>query len=371
MKIGIDCRMIKATGIGRYVSNLIEEISKIDKNNEYILFFKKEEFDAFQVPSSNFKKVLANFHWYGISEQIKFPPLIKKYNLDLMHFPHFNVPIFYRGNFVVNIHDLTLHHYKTIRASTKNFLTYSIKNLFYKITIKNSVRRALKIFVISKFTKKDVINTLKVSERKILLTYPGGPALSLVKKNPDKKVLEKIKIQPHFILYVGNAYPHKNLENLIKALNYLPSDVSLILVGKIDEFYRRLQKDTLDLNIQKRVNFAGFLTDEELVSLYKSASVFAFPSFNEGFGLPALEAMAFGLPVVSSNSSCLPEVLGESALYFNPKDPKDIAKKIEKVLDDNNLKNSLVRNGYNQIKKYSWRRMAEQTLSAYKEILDK
>lgn len=371
MKIGIDCRMIKATGIGRYVSNLIEEISKIDNKNEYILFFKEGEFNSFQVPGSNFRKVLANFHWYGISEQIKFPPLIKKYNLDLMHFPHFNAPLFYRGNFVVNIHDLTLHHYKTIRASTKSYLTYSIKNLFYKVTIKNSIRRALKIFAISEFTKKDVINTFKVPEIKILLTYPGGPSLNLVKKNPDTKVLKKIETNPPFILYVGNAYPHKNLENLIKALNYLPSEVNLVLVGEIDEFYKRLKKNTSELNIQKRVKFTGFLTDEELVFLYKNASVFAFPSFNEGFGLPALEAMAFGLPVVSSSSSCLPEILGEGALYFNPKDPKDIAKKIEKVLDDNDLKDNLVRNGYDQIKKYSWKRMAEQTLGAYKEILDK
>lgn len=369
MRIGIDCRMIKATGIGRYTSNLIEELAKLDSENEYILFFKKEEFKSFKVPAKNFKKVLADFHWYGFSEQCKFPALLKSQNLDLMHFPHFNTPLFYRKKFIVSIHDLTLHRYKTVEASTKNILIYQLKHFFYKVIIKNAIKRSLKVLALSKFTEEDIISNFKVPKEKIALVYPGAPSRDLVFKKTNSRILEKLKIKSPFVLYVGNAYPHKNLENLIYSLKFLPSDITLVLVGKIDDFYKRIKNQVFSLGFKKRVIFTGFLTDEELASLYKRAQVFAFPSLNEGFGLPALESMSFGLPVVSSNLSCLPEILGGSARYFNPLKPKDIAEKIKEILGNKKLREELILKGYNKIKEYSWSKMAKEILKVYKEVL--
>src|SRR3972149_10390160 len=178
MKIGIDARMIKATGIGRYVSNLILNLAKIDKKNEYVVFLKKEDFDDFYppvggLPFKNIKKELANFHWYTLSEQIEFPKVLKSANLDLMHFPHFNVPYAYSKPFIITIHDLTLHRHKTIRASTKNLLTYNLKHWLYKKIIKRSAKKALKIFTPSEFTKTEIIKILKIRPEKIIVTKEG------------------------------------------------------------------------------------------------------------------------------------------------------------------------------------------------------
>lgn len=380
MKIGIDARMIKATGIGRYTLNLVEQLAKIDSplrqnfagqaQNQYFLFLKKEEFDTFKAPAPNFKKVLADFHWYGLSEQRKFPKIIKSCNLDLMHFPHFNVPFLYKGKFLITIHDLTLHRYKTIRASTKSFLTYQAKHSAYKFIIKNAVKRALKILVPSNFTKEDVKKTFKTPEEKNAVTYEGGPSSELLNKKPDNNILEKFHLKSPFVLYVGNAYPHKNIETLVQSLKYLPKDVTLVLVGKIDEFYERIKRLVESLGIQKQVVFTDFVTDSELAALYKSADLYVFPSFNEGFGLPALEAMGFGLPVLSSGYSSLPEILEDAALYFNPKDPKDIAEKIAKVTKDQKLKQELIDKGFKQVEKYSWNRMAKETLKVYEKVLE-
>lgn len=369
MRIGIDCRMIKATGIGRYTENLVKELANIDSKNQYTLFLKKEDYGLFKVPAKNFKKVLADFHWYSLKEQLNFPAFIERQNLDLMHFPHFNIPIRYKGKFVVTIHDLTLHRHKTVRSSTKSILTYQIKHLAYKIAIKKAVKKSFKILVPTNCTKGDVIKILKVPDKKIVVTYEGGPSSEFLSKKSDNNILKKFNLKRPFILYVGNAYPHKNIENLVNALKYLTPNIHLVLVGKIDEFYKRIKKQVANLKLEKRVIFTDFVKDGELVSLYQNASVYAFPSLNEGFGLPALEAMAFGLPVVSSGSSCFPEVLGNASLFFDPKKPKEIASKISEVIKDNALDLSLKNRGFEKVKEYSWRKMAKETLDVYQGVL--
>jgi len=369
MKIGIDARMINATGIGRYTGNLIEGLARVTSGNEYMLFLKKEEYDSFKVPASNFKKVLADFSWYGVSEQVNFPHIIESNEIDLMHFPHFNVPIFYKGKFVITIHDLTLHRFKTVRASTKSLLTYQFKHLAYKYIISTSVRKAAQIIVPSEFTKKELMDILKTPEEKIIVTYEGGPSELLLKKSPDNRIIEKFKINMPYILYVGNAYPHKNLENLIRSVSYLPDKTMLVLAGKIDEFYEKIKGLVSELDLKEKVIFTDFVTDEELVSLYKNASVYAFPSLNEGFGLPSLEALSFGLPVVCSGLSCLPEILNDAAIYFNPRDTKDIASKIKEALDNSQTKERLINKGFEQVKKFSWDEMAIETLKVYENAI--
>ena len=141
----------------------------------------------------------------------------------------------------------------------------------------------------------------------------------------------------------------------------------MVLVGKIDDFYKRIKNQVFSLGFKKRVIFTDFVTDEELVALYRNASVFVFPSLNEGFGLPALEAQSFGLPVSCSRRSSLPEVLGDSVQYFNPLKPKDIAEKIKEILGNKKLREELILKGYNKIKEYSWSKMAKETLKVYEE----
>ncbi len=370
MNIGIDARMISATGIGRYTQSLIEKLAIYDEKNKYVVFLKSNDFEKLNLPN-NFKKVAANFHWYGLVEQIKFPTLIKKNKIDLMHFPHFNIPIFYRGKFVVTIHDLTLHKYRTIKATTKSYLTYYLKHLLYKFVMKKAIYKSEKIFCPSSSTKKDVLNYFRIKEDKIVVTLEGGPSEKILEIKKEQKITNKLNIKKPFLLYVGNAYPHKNLDNLILAMNDINKRYFLVLAGKEDDFYYKVKEKTINLNLEERVFFTGFVSDEELVWLYKNASLYVFPSFNEGFGLPLLEAAFFGLPVACSKSSSLTEVMQEAAIYFDPKSPEDIAKKINNGLNNNLLLEELKHKGFEQLNKFSWDKMAKTTLDNYNEIIQK
>ncbi len=184
--------------------------------------------------------------------------------------------------------------------------------------------------------------------------------------------MSQINVKKPYLLYVGNAFPHKNLKRLIRAFKVVlcskPS-LKLALVGKIDDFYKSLQDLCQELKIEKNVIFVGRISDEDLKWLYQNALIYVFPSFLEGFGLPGLEAMENGLPVVSSDSSCLPEIYGDAALYFNPQNTEEMVKAILELSNNKELRDRLIKGGYKRIKKFSWRKCAQETLEIYKSIL--
>lgn len=381
-RIGIDARFYGplGKGLGRYTQEVVDNIIKLDPDNEYTVFLRRENFNDFKGDGLRVKKVLADIRWYSLAEQLIFPFYIWRERLDLMHFPHFNAPIFCPIKFVVTIHDLILIEFPTSRATTLGPIIYKIKNLAYKIVISLTVRRAKKILAVSEYTKNDIIKQFKVNPKKIIVTYEGVAELA---KTPFIKGGKGNFINYPYILYVGNAYPHKNLEGLIKVFSEINPhtiglrpgsygvgvnknlpDLKLVLVGKEDYFYSRLKQ--FAKNFSNNIIFPGYAPDSELAELYQNALAYVFPSFYEGFGLPPLEAMAHGLAVVSSNKTCLPEILGAAALYFNPDDQADMKHKIEQALANKRLRAELISRGYLQIKKYSWQDCAEKTLAVYK-----
>lgn len=371
-RIGIDARFYGplGKGLGRYTQEVVDNIIKLDQDNEYVIFLRRENFSAFQGNGLRVKKALADIKWYSLAEQLIFPFYIWRERLDLMHFPHFNAPIFCPVKFIVTIHDLILIKFSTQRATTLGPVIYKIKNFFYKIVIFLAIKRAKKILAVSEFTKNDIIKQFKVDQKKIIVTYEGVAELRPV--NPSLPPFERGAggLSQPYLLYVGNAYPHKNLEGLIKVytqINKSLPDLKLILVGKEDYFYSRLKQ--YGKNFSNNIIFSGYVPDGELKALYLQAILYVFPSFYEGFGLPPLEAMAHGLPVVSSNKTCLPEILGQAALYFNPADETDMKDKIEQALADEKLRAELINRGYEQVKKYSWKDCAEKTLAVYKKVL--
>lgn len=371
MKIGIDARFLGpiGKGLGRYVERLVEYLEKLDKENEYIIFLRKENWDYYTPRVSNFKKVLADYRWYSLVEQVAMPWLIWREKLDLVHFPHFNVPIFCPKKFVVTIHDLILLQFPTPRATTLGPFWYKIKYLCYRLVIGIGLRRAAKILTVSECTKKELVKYFKINQEKIVITYEACDGVEYGQLGmPEKNILKRFGITGPYLLYVGNAYPHKNLEGLIKIFENLNLDYQLVLVGKEDYFYKRLKKETAKSKIKNKIIFTGFVSEKELANLYRNAQLYVFPSFVEGFGLPGLEAMSYGLPVVASNSSCLPEIYGEAAIYFNPKDLEDVTEKIKKGLFDQNLRRALIAKGFEQVKKYSWQKCAEKTLEIYTTV---
>lgn len=359
MKIAIDARMYQQSGIGRYIRNLIEQLQKLDKQNEYLILLSKKDYDNLKF-GQNFKKVLADIKWYGAAEQIKIPKILHKLNPDLVHFPHFNVPFLYQGKYIVTIHDLIHQHFQMRRSTRHDPFTYKIKQLGYKTIFKNAVLKAAKILVPSNYVKNLLVKEWRMEEKKIVVTPEAV----------DDKILTVVSkmstIKSPYLFYVGNAHPHKNVEGLIRAflkLKQIHKSLKLVLSGGDHYFWQRVKKEFPD----KDIIYTGFVTDEELVSLYKNAEAFVMPSFEEGFGIPLLEAMAVGCPVVSSNAGSLSEVGGAAALYFDPKNQADMVSKISKVLDSENLRKDLIKKGQKRVKNFSWEKLAKQTLEVYNQ----
>jgi len=381
-RIGIDARFYGpiGKGLGRYTQEIVDGLVKLDQENEYVIFLNNDNFAEFNTDNQKVKKVLASVRWYSWQEQLLMPWLIIREKIDLMHFPHFNVPILCPTKFIVTIHDLILFRYPTNRATTLGPLVYKIKNIGYKFVIWFAVRFSQKIITVSEFTKNDIVDLFKINGQKIIVSYEGV-SNSFEKedasKEDDKQILLGYNIHRPYMLYVGNVYPHKNLEGLFKVFTNIIkkySDLQLILVGKEDYFYIRLKKTAEGLSLLDKKNgkapvvFTEYVSDNYLKILYKEALFYIFPSFYEGFGLPPLEAMSNGLPVVSSNRASLPEILGDAAMYFDPEDSEDMYQKIEKIILNENLRMELTQKGYKKAKQYSWNNCVRETLKVYNQF---
>jgi len=372
MRIGIDARFFGSIGkgLGRYTQKLIENLEILDRENHYFVFLRRENWDEYAPKSKNFTKVLADIPWYSLREQVQMPKIIEKCGLDLVHFPHFNVPMRYRGKFIVTIHDLILFRYPTRKASTLSAPAYFFKKKAYHRVIGRAIRKSEKIIAVSEHTKRDILENFRVSPEKICVTHEGVEASEKPPRENAETILGKYGIIRPYILYIGNAYPHKNLERLVLAFRSVSKKhpgLHLVLGGKDDYFFQRLKKFVAEKNIPS-VIFAGHIAEDDLSTIYREARTYVFPSLYEGFGLPPLEAMARNVPVVSSDASCLPEILGDAACYFDPRGISGISEIIEKVLIDKDLRKKLIATGREQIKKYSWEKMARETLEIYQAI---
>ena len=381
MKIGIDARFVgpEGTGLGKYTEKLIENLTSIDSKNQYCIFLGKANWDYLKL-GKNFKKILADIPWYSLSEQVKLPKIFKSQSLDLLHVPHFNAPIFYRSPFIITIHDLIHHQFSESSATTKNPLIFKLKRLGYRFVINYAVKNSKKILVPSNFVKNELIKTFGVNPQKITVTYEAAEEEYFKSQDKDKPGLEKLQTgfggkprgQP-FIIYVGNAYPHKNLEKLLEAfkiltMNYELRTMNLILVCPRDIFWKRLQENIKEQGLENQVSLTGYIPARELSIIFRKAKAYVFPSLSEGFGIPGLNAMAAGLSVVCSNIPTLKEVYKNAALYFNPSNPKDIASKINQVVSDSKIRSRLIESGNKQVQEYSWLKMAAKPLKIYQSL---
>lgn len=367
MRIVIDLRIFgpRSGGLGRYNERFLEQLMRLDNQNEYILIFREDP--GIDLPH-NFRLHICDCRWYGFKEQFILPIILKKIKPDLVHFPHFNVPIFYRGKFVVTIHDLIMTKFPSKRSTTLNSLFFAVKYRFYQKVINYAIHNAEKIITVSKFTAQDIREYFKLNDKqfaKVQVIYEGVTI-------PEPGKDEKLFLPNKFLLYVGNAYPHKNLNVLVEVFKKFIKDYPnyyLVLVGQRNYFYERLKKETIKIfgEYSDHVIFTGYINDEQLAHYYKQASAYVFPSSYEGFGLPPLEAMAYGLPVLSSNSSSLPEILDQAALYFDYESKADLLDKIKQILTNDQLRAGLINKGCEQIQKYSWSKMTQEIIEVYRQ----
>lgn len=360
--IAIDARIIKSS-TGRYVERLLHYLEKTDSDNDYTILVRAKDKDYYVPTNPRFTVKVADFADYSFSEQIGFKKLLDSLSPDLVHFCMPQQPVLYTGKHVTTIHDLTL--LKTYN-SDKNWLVFHAKQLVGRFVFKHVAKSSSHIIAISEYTKQDILNFVSVPAEKITVTLEAADVIDttpVAYEHPFKQ----------FIMYVGSQSDYKNIRRLGDAHQKLLAthpDLGLILVGKVNDS-AKINQAYFEKQGYKNILFTGFVSDEELAWLYSNTSAYVFPSLMEGFGLPGLEAMGYGAPVASSDATCLPEINGDAAVYFDPLSVDDMVKSIASILDDQTLKESLVKKGYAQFKKYSWERMAQQTHAVYMDALKK
>lgn len=372
MKIAIDARMYgKGFGLARYIETLVHGLEKHTSPFSFILYMKPEAIEQYRASGGTFDVIEAPYQWYGWEEQTVFLSLLNKGNHDLIHFPHWNVPIGYRDRFVVTIHDLTMFHFSRYEATTRSYPVFWLKDRVHRMVVKHAVRQAREIITTSQFTKSDIASTLGIANEKISVIYQA-PSVLEGNKESWEVLQSKYDVRPPYVLYVGSAYPHKNLKRLVDAWKIVAENFpahELILIGKPSKFYADLLCYIGKMNIPN-VRTIGFVEDENLRLFYKHAEAVVFPSLYEGFGLPPLEAMMEGTPVISSNASCLPEVVGEGAYYVDPEDSNHIAQGISTVLGNPDIRAELRIKGRAHARSFSSELFVKNTLEVYIKALD-
>ncbi|HEC88422.1 MAG TPA: glycosyltransferase family 1 protein [Thermoplasmata archaeon] len=358
------------TGVGNYLLNLIENMKT--KEDIYLISYEKNPFykDFKEVIMKNplpFLKGKPHIYFWHIYMQYKLPHM-KEIKLDILHSPE-NSTLFRKFKNikkVVTVHDMILY----IFGEIKNIIDFAR----YRFLMPRVLKTADRIIAVSNNTKRDLISYLGISEEKIEVIYEGvSKQYKPLDKNEVKIFKKKYHLEEPFILYVGSFLPHKNIPALIKAFYKLKNQYQiknkLVLCGKKEKLTYIL-KLIKRLNLQKDIIFTRYIPTRELPYLYNAADLFVYPSLYEGFGLPPLEAMACGTPVITSNTSSLPEVVGDAGIMIDPHDVDELTKTIYEVLTDEKLRKELSNKGLKRVKKFSWEKTAKETLKVYEEVYD-
>lgn len=367
-RIAIDARMIRHSGIGRYIENLLNQFQTL-QNDEF-------HFDLFGNPtmlSAYTKSKSFSIHpyfapIYGAKEQLFFPHSAFR-TPHLLHVPHYNIPISYKGKLVITVYDLIHYLFPDTIANP-------IGRKYSKFLMKKAVTHAHKIITISQSTKKDLIKYFHVPDEKIEVIYCGCPKYQEENSSPDNAalVLKKYNLIKPYILHVGRDKPYKNVLRLIQSFGLFSQktklDYQLVLIGPQEPLKSSFLKEITKYNLGSKIIFPGFVEDSELAVFYNNAALFVFPSLYEGFGLPPLEAMSAGVPVISSDLSSLPEAVGDAAILINPYNTEEMAEAMEKILTDNTLRQELIQKGKQRVSQFSWEKMAQQTLAVYRKVLE-
>jgi glycosyltransferase involved in cell wall biosynthesis len=361
VKIVIDARE-SGTSTGRYIDKLVEHLHELQPEHRITVLTKAHRLAYLQQIAPQFTVLETPYKEFTFGEQLGFKRQLRSLGADLVHFGMVQQPVWYKGTTVTTIHDLTTVRF---RNPAKNPLAFTIKQQVYKWVIKRAARKSSQIIVPSEFVKQDVAHYSGVPVDKITVTLESADKIA------DKPVVFGAAESKQYLLYVGRAQTHKNLRRLIDAFALIKQErpgLHLVLAGKLDAAYAGLQQYAGRQGISDII-FTDWVTDAQLRWLYEHALAYVFPSLSEGFGLPSLEAMQYGLPVISSNATCLPEINGEAAVYFDPLSVADMAATIRTVLTDEQLRQDLAARGQARLARYSWRRMAEQTLAVYEQAL--
>jgi glycosyltransferase involved in cell wall biosynthesis len=368
VRIAIDARKLRDYGIGTYVRNLLRHLSRLDHDTEYVLICRDTDCATVEEFGDNFRAVPETAPSYSLREQLRIPLDLRREGIDLFHAPHYVLPPLTPCKSVVTIHDC-------IHLRFPQYLPNRLAYAYARSSLWFATHRSNRVLTVSEASKRDILRYYRVPENKIDVIYNAIDERFGEAPAPDEveRVRERYQLNDPFVLYAGNIKPHKNLERLIEAFHTLRRDgldsVKLLIIGDEISKYATLRRAVHKYKLHKHVRFFGFVPDKTLAVLYRLAGVFVFPSLYEGFGLPPLEAMASGTPVITSNVSSLPEVVGDAALLIDPYDPDAIACAMRRVLTEPALREDLRQRGFQRVKEFSWDRSVRRVHEIYEEVL--
>lgn len=367
MRIVIDARLIE-TSTGRYMQRLVEglndEYTSVD-NHEYVVLLPSPHASKWQQRLANMKVVAADQKWYSFSEQWSLYWLLRRLRPDLVHFTMPNQPILWTGPAITTIHDVTLIRFDNIRKDDSK-LVYWIRKKIFLGMLHIVIRRSKAILTPTEFVRQDLGDYFgRKHLTKIYTTLLAGEI-----PNVDYEPIEGYEGK-EFIFFVGNSFPYKNIWRIVDAFSRIrdtrPS-LHLLLAGKKDAFYQELEEKVIKHGIPD-VHFLGFISDGEKRWAFRNAKAFVTASYSEGFCMPVLEAMVESTPVVSSSASCLPEVVGDGGVLFDPDSTEDLVNKLIPVLDDESLRQELIARSKKHVAKFSWKKTIGETRAVYLRVL--
>jgi glycosyltransferase involved in cell wall biosynthesis len=370
MKIAIDARKWRDYGIGTYVRNLVRHLAHLDRETTYFLFCDRADQATLRDLAENFVPIVDGSSGYGIQEHVSIPLKVRRLGADLLHSPHYVLPLLARGRAVVTIHDC-------IHLLFPEYLPNRLAPRYAREMMGSAIRRSDLVLTVSEASRRDILSFYPSTSPDRVEVVPNAIDEAILKEPGEEemeRVRERYQIRGRFVLYAGNIKPHKNLERLIAAFGLLKQrpgheDLKLLIIGDEVNKYGALRRSVEAAGVRQDVRFFGFVPERTLAALYRLAAAFAFPSLYEGFGLPPLEAMACGTPVLTSRISSLPEVVGDAALLVDPYSVEDIAVGLERLLGDDVLRAALVERGRARVGQFSWERSVGAIHAHYMKVL--
>jgi len=367
LRIAIDARKLHDYGIGTYVRNLVHCLARFDHDDHYVLLCRPDDVEYVKSLGPRFEPLAGRARHYSIGEQLSIPFALSRVQVELFHAPHYVVSPLTRCPYVVTIHDC-------IHLRFPQYLPNRLAPIYARAVMRTAARNARRVLTVSQASKQDILHYLGIPADKVEVIYNALDTRLATPPTKDDiaRVRERFQLTSPFILYAGNIKPHKNVDRLIEAYSILRRrgivGVKLLIIGDEISKYPNLRRLVHRFQLHQHVRFLGFVPEATLSALYRLASVFVFPSLYEGFGLPPLEAMAAGAPVITSNVSSLPEVVGDAAVLIDPMDAGAIAEAMGRVLADADLRADLIRRGHERVKAFSWERSVSRVHEVYAEL---
>jgi glycosyltransferase involved in cell wall biosynthesis len=370
VKIAIDVRKWRDFGIGTYVRNLVRHLARLDHETTYFLFCHGTDEATLRDLAENFVPVVDSSAGYGVREHLSIPLKLRRLGAELLHSPHYVRPLLCTIPSVVTIHDC-------IHLLFPQYLPNRMAWRYARYMMGSAIRHSAVVFTVSEASRADILRFYPWADPDKVHVVPNAIDTELLESPGEEemaRVRERYQVRGRFVLFAGNVKPHKNLERLIRAFALVREqgghdDLQLLLIGDDVSRYGALRRAVERAGLRQDVRFFGFVPPRTLAALYRMAAVFAFPSLYEGFGLPPLEAMSCGTPVVTSRMSSLPEVVDDAALLVDPYQVDDIALGISRVLDDDGLRGRLVEKGFARARSFSWERSVRAIHAGYLKAL--